>query len=252
MTRNDTRLVLLLGWQDIRQRYRRSALGQFWITISIGVMVLCLAFLFGRLFQAPLEKFLPFLAIGLICWNFISTTVTEGCSAFIAAEGIIKQLNVPLRVHVARVIWRNLVIFAHNLVIVPIIFLSLGLGLNWWALLFVPGLAVVTLNLVWVSMVLGIVCTRFRDLPLVVQSILQVAFYLTPIIWLPELLKGKAEFALVQANPIYHLIELVRAPLLGSPPTLMNWGVGVGLLLVGGAFAIWFNRKLGYRVAFWL
>jgi ABC-type polysaccharide/polyol phosphate export permease len=252
MLKNSTRLTLLLGWQDIRQRYRRSVLGQFWITISIGVMVLCLALLFGRLFQAPLAQFLPFLAIGLICWNFISSTVAEGCNSFIAAEGIIKQLSVPLSVHVKRVIWRNLVVFAHNLVIIPVVFFSLGMGLSGWALLFLPGLLLLTLNLLWVSMLLGLVCTRFRDMPQIVQSIMQIAFYLTPIIWLPELLKNKAEFALVEYNPLYHLIELVRAPLLGSPPTLANWVVGLGLFFVGGLFTLWFSRRLGHRVAYWL
>lgn len=252
MTNNYSRLTLLLGWQDIRQRYRRSTVGQFWITISIGVMVGCLAFLFSTLFQSPLEKLLPFLAIGLICWNFLSSTITEGCQAFVAGEGIIKQLNLPLTVHVARVVWRNLIVFAHNLVIVPVIFLLLGLGIGWTALLFLPGLLLVTLNLFWVCVALAIVCTRFRDVPQIIQSALQVAFYLTPIIWLPELLKGKREFALVEFNPFYHLIELVRAPLLGHAPTLSNWAAGIGLLVAGGLMSFWLYRRLGHRVAYWL
>jgi ABC-type polysaccharide/polyol phosphate export permease len=252
MTDAEIRLFILLGWQDIRQRYRRSILGQFWITVSVGVMILCLAFLFGRLFQSPLEKYLPFLAIGLICWNFISATISEGCLAFIAAEGIIKQLNVPLQVHIARIIWRNLVVFGHNLIILPLIFFGLGISLNWSALLFLPGLVLLTLNLAWVSLVLGIICTRFRDVPQIIHSILQVVFYLTPIIWLPELLRGKAEFALVDFNPAYHLIELVRAPLLGSPSTIQNWAAGLMLLMLGGSLALLLARKLGHRVAYWL
>ena len=252
MKNTGLRLSVLLAWHDIRNRYRRSALGQFWITISVGVMILCLGFLFSRLLQAPIEQFLPFLTIGLICWSFVSATVTEGCNSFIAAEGIIKQVKIPLQLHVARVIWRNLIVFAHNLLIIPIVFLSLEIRLGWVALLFIPGLTILTLNLIWIGMALGIVCARFRDVPQIIQSILQIAFYLTPIIWLPELLKGRAEFALITFNPVYHLIELLRAPLLGTPPTLMNWGVSLGLLISGGAFTWWMSRKFFHRIAYWL
>ncbi|MCW1776911.1 ABC transporter permease [Pantoea ananatis] len=122
-------LAGLLGWQDVRQRYRRSALGPFWLTISMAVMIATIGIVFSQILKTPLQEFLPFLAVGLIVWGFISTVVNEGCGAFISSETIIKQLPIPLFVHVMRLVWRNLIILAHNIVIrrwAPII------PLCWW------------------------------------------------------------------------------------------------------------------------
>lgn len=116
-------LAGILGWQDIRQRYRRSSLGPFWLTISMGVLIGTLSLVFGTLFNSPLTEFLPFLMVGLILWMFISTTLNEGCMGFIASEAMIKQISLPLYTHILRVLWRNLAIFAHNLVILPIVLL---------------------------------------------------------------------------------------------------------------------------------
>ncbi len=115
-------LASLLGWQDVRQRYRRSALGPFWLTISMGVMIATIGIVFGQIFKSPMKEFLPFLSVGIILWGFISSVVTEGCAGFIAAEGIIKQLPIPLFVHILRMIWRNVIILGNNIVIVPLIF----------------------------------------------------------------------------------------------------------------------------------
>src|SRR3546814_14557644 len=100
-------LVGMLGWQDVRQRYRRSALGPFWLTISMGVMIATIGVVFGSIFKTPMVEFFPFLSLGLILWTYISTIITEGCAGFIVAEGVIKQLALPLPVHIARVVWRN-------------------------------------------------------------------------------------------------------------------------------------------------
>jgi len=123
-------LAGMLGWQDVRQRYRRSALGPFWLTISMGVMIGTIGVVFGSIFHSPMAEFLPFLATGLILWGFLSAVVTEGCMGFIGAEGIIKQLPIPLFVHILRMIWRNMIIFAHNIVILPIVFLAVGKPLS--------------------------------------------------------------------------------------------------------------------------
>src|SRR5690606_41829114 len=85
-------LVGMLGWQDVRQRYRRSALGPFWLTISMGVMIGAIGLVFGRIFGTPMSEFLPFLATGLIIWTFISSSVNEGSSAFFSVVALIEQL----------------------------------------------------------------------------------------------------------------------------------------------------------------
>lgn len=245
-------LVGMLGWQDVRQRYRRSALGPFWLTISMGVMIGTIGIVFGQIFNSPMQEFLPFLAIGMILWSFISSTVTEGCTGFVAAEGIIKQLPIPLFVHILRMIWRNLLILAHNIVIFPLVLLAVGKPLSLIALIAIPGFLLVLINLIWIALILAIICARYRDLPQIVSSILQVVFYLTPIMWMPSLLPQRASLYLLDLNPAYHLLEIVRAPLLGQLPTEANWLASLALALVGWGMAIAVYGSHKRRIAYWL
>ena len=112
------RLPLYLARADIRQRYRRSTLGPFWITISTGVMIGTMALIFGQIFKAPMAELLPFLAAGLILWSFISSTLIESTEVFTNAQAIIRQLPLPLFTHVVRLVARSFYIFLHNSIII--------------------------------------------------------------------------------------------------------------------------------------
>lgn len=241
-----------LGWQDVKQRYRRSKLGPFWLTISMAVLIGTIGFVFGSIFQAPLAEFLPFLALGIILWTFISSVINEGCIEFVNAQSVIKQLPLPWFLHSLRVIWRNVMILGHNLVILPILFLVFLKPVSWLALLAIPGLLLVTVNLAWIALLVGIVCTRYRDLAQIVTSVLQIAFYVTPIIWMPSLLSGRASTLFLNSNPFYHLLEVMRAPLLGHAPSLLNWGVCLTLAVIGWGFTIFMFGRYRDRMSYWL
>ncbi len=248
----DWRLPVLLATSDIRQRYRRSTLGPFWITISCAVMIACIGLIFGRLFKSPMSEFLPFIAAGLILWGFISSVINEATSVFISSESIIKQLPIPLFSHVIRMVSRNLYIFFHNILIYPIVCLLVhkALGLN--VFLVIPGLLLLFLNLLWISLLIGVVCTRYRDMGQIVQSLLQIAFYVTPIIWMPNALNGRSSSLILDPNPVYHLMQLVRAPLMNQQPTFLNWSFSLGLFLVGSLLTITIFNKYRYRIPYWL
>jgi ABC-type polysaccharide/polyol phosphate export permease len=245
-------LVGVLGWQDVRQRYRRSVMGPFWITLGMGIMVGTIAIVFGQIFKTPLHDFLPFLAIGTALWSFMSTVIAEGSIGFINAEAIIKQLPIPLFVHLLRMLWRNLLILAHNIIIFPLVLLAVGKPIGWVALLSIPGLALTVVNLMWVALILGIMCARYRDMPQIVNSVLQVVFYLTPIMWMPKLLPQRAGIFLLDLNPLYHMLEVVRAPLLGDYPSITNWTVSLALAVIGWIAAVVFYGRFRNRIAYWL
>jgi homopolymeric O-antigen transport system permease protein len=245
-------LAGVLGWQDIRQRYRRSSLGPFWLTISMGVLIGALGLIFGTLFATSIKEFLPFLTLGLILWTFISTALNEGCMGFTAAEAMIKQISLPLFTHILRVLWRNLIIFAHNLIIFPLVLLVFWFPLSATALLAIAGFVLLLINLSWMALVLGVLCTRYRDVPQIIANLLQVFFYLTPIIWTPRLLPKRANMLLLTANPFFHLIEITRAPLLGALPSALNWQVSLVLAMVGWTFTLLFYGRFRSRVAYWL
>jgi ABC-type polysaccharide/polyol phosphate export permease len=242
-------LVLLLSWQDIRQRYRRSILGPFWITISNAVLIGSIGLVFGKVFSSGIDL-VPSLAIGLTLWTFMYSCILEGCNSFVSAGEIVKQLPIPLFVHVERVVVRNLLIFAHNAVIVPLVLVFFGNAWSWLALLSLAGLCLIVVNLLWIALLVGILCTRYRDLPQIITNALQVAFYVTPIIWTPAFLPGGS--LLLDLNPFYHLIEIVRAPLLGNWPSPENWLASALMAVFGWALTLIFFNRYRWRIAYWL
>ena len=182
----------------------------------------------------------------------MSSVVIEGCTGFIAAEGIIKQLPIPLFVHILRMIWRNMLILGHNIVIFPLVLLVVGKSLSLMAFICIPGFLLVVANLAWIALIVGVLCARYRDLPQIVGSIMQIIFYLTPIMWMPSLLPQRAGLYLLDLNPAYHLLEIVRSPLLGQLPTVTNWEVSLALALIGWIMALVVYGRYKRRIPYWL
>lgn len=239
-----------LGWHDIKQRYRRSVLGPFWFTLSTAVMVGVLGMLYSSILNQEISKYLPFLAAGLVVWQFISSSVLEGCTVFIAASTLIKQIDLPLTVHVCRVVWRNFIILLHSLPIVLVTLLIFREQLTGEIFLIPFGLALLLLNAIWITVVLGVLCARYRDVLPIVSNFLQIAFFFTPVMWSPEILKDRGWIA--EYNPLYHLIEIVRAPILGNPISIGSWVWSIGLASAGLVFGQYLMVRHRNRVAYWL
>lgn len=250
-------LWLSLGWQDIKQRYRRSTLGPLWITIATGVMAVALGLLYSILFQIPLADFLPHVTVGLIMWGFISGCIKEGAEVFIANEGLIKQLPSALSVHVYRLVWRQFLFLCHNLVIWVVLMVVFPRPLGWELLLSVLGLAVLMVNGVWVSMLFGILATRFRDIAPLLDSMVQLLFYMTPIVWTTQTLYEQGgqiadRARIAEINPLYHYLEIVRAPMLGQSVDAYHWWVVLACTAVGLLLAFVALRRFRSRVPYWV
>ncbi len=227
-----------LAWYDIVLRYRRSMLGPLWITLSMGALLLGMGPLYAALFGVPLARFYPHLALGIIFWNFFSSSINEGCQVFIGASSYLKQGSVPRSVFVWRSLARHLLFLFHHSVLYLPVALWAGLGWSPRMLLVFPGLVVVVVNLHAISITLGFLSARFRDVPNIVASSLQLLMFLTPIFWFPEKLPGRAKFILY--NPLAQLLDIVRLPLLGGLPavgtlwflllfTILNVALAAGL-----------------------
>ncbi len=240
----------LLGWHDIRQRYHRSTLGPFWLTISMGAMVGGIGLLYAGFFHQKVADYLPSMALGFIVWGLLAGLVNDNCSAFIGAESIIKQVQLPLSVHVYRVVWRNLIIFGHNILIFIVVAIIFKIWPGWSGLLALPALFLICVNGVWVGILLGLVSARFRDVPQIVASVMQIAFFLTPIIWKPTGLAG--HHLILGLNPFLYFLDLLRAPLLGQVPALSYWFVALAVTLCGWALALVMYRLYRRRIAYWL
>lgn len=242
-------LWLFLGWRDVRKHYRRSVIGPFWLTLSMGIMVGSLGFLYSQIFGMDIATYLPFLAVGFMLWGLISGALVGGCNVFSSAAGSIRQIRLPLSVYIFQFVWSQFINFGHNFLIYLIVLLLFDVPIGWSIFLFVPALIIYLLNAVFAVMILGPLCARFRDIPMIVASIVQVTFFMTPIIWSAAQIPQRTAF--VALNPFYHFIEIARAPLLGGSGTWTNWLTCVAITIVFGTIAVLFFSRYRSRIPYW-
>jgi len=239
-----------LSWSEIRQRYRRTTIGPFWLTLSLGVTIFAIGILYAGLFASNPSRYIPYLASGTIVWTLLSGVIIEACNVFISAAGLIKSSTLLLPNYLFRLIWKNVIIFGHNILILPVLWLIFGVPNLLVALLAIPGLAIDIVVLLGAALTLSVVCTRFRDAPQIVAAMIQLAFFVTPIVWLPEGLR--ASRLVITLNPMNYLVAIVREPLLGQAPDLSVWLTALSLALVSVAIGAVFYGRFRHRIAYWL
>lgn len=247
------RIWLMLAYQDIKLRYRRSVLGPFWLTISMAITVYSMGFLYAHLFHVDLKTYYPFLVSGMLGWTLISTVVMEFIDGLATADSLIKQIKLPYSLYIHRITARNILIFFHNIfVLVPILIIYHETApVNVNTLLLFPGLALIYVNSLSYGLILGMIGARYRDLSQMIKSLIQVVFFVTPVIWRPEVFAGPNHWV-VDLNPFYAFLELIRAPLLGKTPTLKNLIMvaivsAIGVLICSKMFA-----RYRARIVYWL
>jgi lipopolysaccharide transport system permease protein len=244
------RLAWALARSDITHRYRGSVLGPFWLTLSTAVMLAALGFLYAKLFRMDVASYLPWLAVSLIVWNMISQIVTDATASLTGAEGVIRQMPLPYSVHALRVVFRNAVIAAHNLPLIGLVFAVFGVVPGWGALWSIPGFVLIAVAAFAAAIFLGMICARFRDIPPIVGSVMQIAFFISPVIWKPEMVGHWEPF--LPLNPVFAIMETVRGPIMGTGAGVLVWTLAIAwtAALVAGAW-VFFVRFRG-RIAFWV
>jgi homopolymeric O-antigen transport system permease protein len=239
-----------LAIQDIRLRYRGSALGPIWLTLSTAIMIAAMGTIYCRLFNVDVATYLPYVAAGLVIWQFISNLIMDGCNTFVAVQSLIQQVRIPYSAHACRVVARNVIIFAHNLVIIPIVFLLFPPDINWRLALFPLGLLVVIVNGMWICTLFGMVAARFRDVPPIVASFIQVVFFVTPIFWPVSAIGSFRAYA--ELNPLFAAIDIMRSPLLGLPPAPYSWTIVGAVTIIGCSATFLLFARFRSRIAFWV
>jgi lipopolysaccharide transport system permease protein len=244
------RLALALARLDLRNRYRGSVLGPLWMSLSTLIMLIGLGLLYGTLFKFKLSNYLPHLAVSLIVWQWMAGFINDSCATLTSAEGVIRQMRLPYTLHALRVAFRNTLVAAHSLALIPIVFLIFGHMPGPEALLAIPGLVLIGINMLAGGLLLGMVCARFRDIPPIVANVVQLAFFVSPILWKPELL-GNA-MVWMAFNPFYAMLETVRGPLLegGGPP--LAWLAAIIYTALHVVLAGFLFVRFRSRIAFWV
>ncbi|PWS38376.1 ABC transporter permease [Falsiroseomonas bella] len=244
------RLAMALARLDIRNRYRGSVIGPFWLTVSTAVMVAGIGLLYSTLFRLPLTEYLPYLTVSLLVWNTLNQIINDAGNSLIASEGVIRQVPLPYTVHVLRFVIRNVIVAAHSLPLIAVVFLICGVVPGWGALMALPGLALLFINAFAGGLFLGMICARFRDIQQIVASVMQLAFFMTPVIWKPELLREWQ--VLLPLNPFFALMETVRGPLVEGGASWLIWLAALVYTAAACAVAFVFFVRFRARIAFWV
>jgi ABC-type polysaccharide/polyol phosphate export permease len=241
----------VLGVSELRQRYRRSMLGPFWVTLSMGIQALVMGFLLAFLFKIDVQRYLPFLCISLVTWTFLMTSITEGANSFITMSAAILQVKRPLWTYMMLTLWRNAIIYAHTVVVFVAAAVVYGIYPSNNYLLVPVGLVLLAVNVGWMALAAGLLSARFRDVPLLIQNLFTVLVWVTPVYYQPEQL-GPNTRMFTELNPLTHVMDVARAPFLNEVLPLSTWLIALSVGFFGWMLALGLFARTRARVPYWL
>lgn len=239
-----------MGGLEVKQRYRRSVLGPWWISLNMLIFVLCMSVVFSKLFHQNVKEYIPFFTAGYLAWILISTCINEATELFRSNVGFIKQISLPYNVYIFKHLTRQLTVFFHNFVVFLLIAIILNVPIGWKTFLVIPGILLLTLNLYWMSLLTGLISLRFRDMAPIINNFMQVIFFITPISWMPKLLGPDS--LIIALNPFVYFIDLIRTPLLSGSPSIQSWYISILITLFGITLSLFLFSRVRHRIAFWI
>lgn len=247
---NRKELWLYLAWFDIKMRYRRTKLGPLWMVLFSFISIVCIAMLGSVLFRVKFGDFFPYVTCGMVIWTYMAAIITDSCLVYLSQIGLIKNTNVPLLNFGLRMFVRNTIVFLHSMIIVALIILYYKVPITLNLLYLLPAFLLFSATALSLSIILGFICTRYRDFLQFIQSTIGLLAFVTPIMWKPEMLGSKAY--LVNFNPLTHYVAIMRQPFLGNSPSMLNMLVVTAFtfLLLVLSYAL-FNRYRK-RLVHWL
>jgi len=242
------RLWRYLSWRELARQYDRTRIGVLWIALNVLLHVMILGFIFSQLF--PGERYLPHFAVGFAVWTAMGRAAGEASALWTTAEKYLRHLSVPLYLFVIKLVVKSGIVLAFTLPTGLAVALVTGARPGWSLPLVLPGIAVVLMNIAWMAVLYSLACLRFRDLAKFTPNLIFLCYLGTPIMWPPEQLGDHQWIA--QFNPLYHLIELVRAPLTVGPPEPISWVVSLTLGITGCTIAFFVFAAFRRRIVLWL
>lgn len=239
-----------LAYADIRSKYRLSTFGSLWITLTTGALALAIGLFYGQFFGQDMHVYLPYFTASYITWTFIASVIGEASNTLVGAGNLIKSSQMPIIFHVLRMMQRNLIVVLHNAIVLAAVWPFVRWSVHPSALLSLVGLVLLYLFLVGTSVIVSIICVRYRDIPQLIQVLIQFLFFLTPIIWYPEQIKVGQE--ILKLNPVTYMLMIVRDPILGRPMEIQTWIIAIALstvsLVAGSLMYVRFRRRIAYWV----
>lgn len=239
-----------LSLRHVRLSYRTSKLGMFWSTLPLGAQMLIAGVVYGRLTSAPFAVILPWIAAGLVIWQFITNFVGQSLQLFSQYSYLVKNFDRSYFAYLMAAYAISAVQMLHNLVLLVAVALVVGLRPNIEILWVFPGFVLFTAAVGWLGMTLAVAAVRFPMAPNVVAAFFNLAYVATPILFMPSALHGAAWLTTI--NPLTHLIAMLREPLLGRALPMTSVLVTLCVAFVGWTVSLLVAGASRDRVAYWV
>lgn len=239
-----------LGLFEVRARYKRTRLGPFWITLSTLVMLVAMGPLYAKLFNKPMGEYYIYIACGFIFWNYFTSNILDMARVLPESHNMLLSYGFPISLYIYKTAFRNIIIMLHNIVIVAIAVVIFSQHLGFYSLMFFVDYVLVAFTLFFAGIIIALINTRFRDIEQIINSVLTVMFFLTPILWDPKVL-GDLQYYLY-LNPFFALIEALRMPLVANEIPYISLLYLIALLAVMTPCAIFLLGRFKHRVALWV
>ena len=245
-------LIMHRSAMEVKSRYKRTLIGPFWTSLSMAIFVISFGVIGAQLWHNDVASYMPFFCAGYMTWILISSIINESRAIFAANREMILSTAVPMHVFVLELVIRNFIVFAHHLVVFVLVLAFFSVSPSWNMLMMIPGMLIIFVASVLFAPIWAIACTRYQDLSLLSQNILQIIFFVTPIMWPVKQLSGSKLFWLVDINPIYHFVEILRGPMLGEIPPWGSYIFTIGACGVILLLSIAMFEKFRQRIVFWI
>lgn len=238
------------GWISVIWRFRRTRLGPFWHTLSLAAFVITMGVIWSTILHQDMGHYFRYVTTSLMVWTLVASMITDATGVLIAGQSTAQSMRFPYPAFAFAHVWQALLLFAHHFVLYIVVMAGTLHSPGWAGLLAIPALLVLTANGVWMTLLVGMMCLRRRDLMLAISSAMQIALFVTPVFWPKDMLGTKLAFA-AELNPFYHLVIILREPLLGSVPPLASWLWVLGTFVVGSTVTLWTYGHYRDRLVYW-
>lgn len=237
------------AYHQLSAKYKRTVFGTLWISGNFLFMSFSVAFVFSSLFNHDLKVFLPFCLLGNLVGTSFVWIITEAPDLFMTNSPIIKNNALPFTTYAFEAVCKLLILFLHNLAVYFFVVIIFGIAPipSWEAIISLILLPIMILP--W-GVLIGMISARYRDLRFLLPNLATLMFFLTPIYWMPDMLGERIYIA--KLNPLYHMVSIVREPLLGRAPTMENWVYSIVFTLIGIALFLIFFPMFRKKIPFWV
>ncbi|KPP83283.1 MAG: ABC-type lipopolysaccharide export system permease component RfbA [Oceanicaulis sp. HLUCCA04] len=225
-------LGLALSWNDTVMPLRSSYLGLVWASLQIGLLVLVLYLLFRDLRGQDVVDYAIYVSAGVTVYQFISIGLVDGSTTFSKQAGLIKNVPHPISLYVFRLFYKQIILacFAAPIILIAIVYT------NQWPNLMelivaCAGVVLVSAAFTGLALAVGTACVVVHDLSLAIAAMTRLLFFMTPVFWVAET-RGGFRGLLSTYNPFTYFLNVVREPLRGNMPTMLDYLV-VAACLVG-------------------